>query len=280
MIEGEVSVIIPTHNRAAQIYQKVQWLLGESCVGEVIVVVDGSSDGTVDRLQSIDDSRLKLVVNGTALGPSRARNAGMQHVTRPWVALLDDDDHHSEGFLDILVSVARDSGAGVSGAPWLHFAPGISPQLGFTQATRGASGPTRFSPSIVPEKSWVECLWVPNNVIVKSSVLAEVQFNEGYRGNFWREETDFFVSVARAGHKVVVTSRAYSYQHEKPAGGIVRSNRLLYEYWVARNDLRFMARHGAWLTQQGEIQGVARFLWSSMIRRVKPRLVHLVQRLQ
>jgi glycosyltransferase involved in cell wall biosynthesis len=274
-----VSVVIPTHNRASQIRDKVDLLLADDYVLEIVVVVDGSTDGTAETLREIDDPRLLVLVNPAAVGPSRSRNFGIQRARHDWVALLDDDDHHSEGFLRTLKTVALDSRADIVGTAWLHFDQGTDPRAAFNLARRCPGGPTLLSPSIVPEEDWSDSLWLPNNVLVRRSLLAKLQFDEGYLGNYWREESDFFVSATRAGFKVVVTSRAYSYQYEKPAGGISRSNRLAYEYWVARNELRFVIRHGWWLKKNGHIAGIAPFLWSSMLRRMKPLLAQLARRI-
>lgn len=279
MIDPDVTVIVPTHNRAIQVLEKVKWILRDNRVGEVIVVVDGSTDETIDQLRLVTDPRLMVIVNKTPIGPSRARNAGIPYATRPWVALLDDDDFHSDDFFAQLMRIATESRAAVVGTAWLHFEPGTDPQSGFELAARSPSGPNLSSPSIVPNTEWAECLWLPNNVLVRRSVLASVKFDEGYLGNFWREETDFFVSVARAGHKVVVTDRAYSYQYDKPSGGIVRSNRLAYEYWVARNDIRFMRRHGSWLKDHDYIDGIWPFLWNSLLGRVKPVIFQIKRKL-
>lgn len=265
-----LSVVIPTHNRSVQVFAKVCSILSDSRVDELVVVVDGSTDDTRDRLRQLSDPRLKVISNASPLGPSGARNIGIAQTTGSWIALLDDDDFHSEGFFSELLSVASLSGAGIVGTAWLHLETGADPESGFMSARRGFSGPDVLSPSIVPVSEWVECLWLPLNIVVSRSVLDEIGFDEGYLGNYWREETDFFVSAARAGHKVVVTNRAYSYQFEKPAGGIGRSNRLAYEYWVLRNNIRFMRRHGSWLKREGHIEGSWNFILGSASLRLVP----------
>lgn len=239
---------------------------------EVVVVSDGCTDNTVSILTSIADPRLKIIVNARPLGPSRSRNQGIQQTSSEWLALLDDDDDHSPGFLDVLSDVAHGSGAHVVGTPWLNTGLATSPEAAFAGAQRAASGPTAFNPSVVPQDPWVETVWLPNNVLVHRHVLDVLRFDEGYAGNYWREETDFFVSAVRAGFRVVATSQAFSYQSVKPAGGIARSNRFAYEFWVVRNDLRFILRHGRWLTARGYIPSRRSFLATSWRGRLKPLL--------
>lgn len=273
-----LSVVIPTYNRALQVYNKALAVLMDDNVGELIIVVDGSTDDTVSRLERVSDPRLKVICNSNSEGPSAARNTGIALSTGAWVALLDDDDFHSDGFFAELLRVATATGAGIVGTAWLHLRPEVDPESGFETAQRGDAGPDLSSPSIVPTSEWVDCLWLPLNVLARRSVLEAVNFDEGYVGNFWREETDFFVSAVKAGHKVVATNRAYSYQYEKPAGGIRRGNRFIYEYWVIRNNIRFMWRHGAWLSREGYINGRWSFVVDSATMRLKPLIVKLIRK--
>ncbi len=88
------SIVIPTHNRWSSL-ERVLTALDEQTVDasdfEVIVVDDGSSDGTSDQLASISPSfRLKAIsqING---GPAAARNTGISAATGELLLLLDDD---------------------------------------------------------------------------------------------------------------------------------------------------------------------------------------------
>ena len=86
-----VSVVIPTYNRAALIARAVSSVLEQCYEGdEVIVIDDGSTDGTREALGMFMDRIVyKYVQNG---GVSRARNTGLQLAQSPLVAYLDSDD--------------------------------------------------------------------------------------------------------------------------------------------------------------------------------------------
>jgi len=59
---------------------------------EVIVVDDGSRDGTATKVGAIRDPRIKAIRNSTSVGVAGARNAGLDEASHPWVAFCDDDD--------------------------------------------------------------------------------------------------------------------------------------------------------------------------------------------
>src|SRR5262249_51175789 len=85
------SVIIPTYNRRKLLQETLDSVWAQSFTDfEVIVVDDGSTDGTEDVLKPQQD-RLKLIVN-EHLGPGAARNAGARVAKGQYLAFLDSDD--------------------------------------------------------------------------------------------------------------------------------------------------------------------------------------------
>jgi glycosyltransferase involved in cell wall biosynthesis len=86
-----ISVIIPTFNRSNYLVEALQSVLGQKHVDlELIVVDDGSSDDTVNRLQPFL-SKVR-VHHQPHSGVSAARNAGVGMARGGWIAFLDSDD--------------------------------------------------------------------------------------------------------------------------------------------------------------------------------------------
>jgi glycosyltransferase involved in cell wall biosynthesis len=87
-----VSVIIPTHNRAAWVGEAAASVLAQSYGDyELMVVDDGSTDGTGDVLASLG-GRLKVLRLEERQGVSAARNRGAALARGEWLAFLDSDD--------------------------------------------------------------------------------------------------------------------------------------------------------------------------------------------
>lgn len=103
----KISVIIPTYNRRHQIRQAIESVLSQENVElELIVVDDGSSDGTVEWLgDAFPDPRLQVLRNARKKGPAGARNTGLLAANGQLVALLDSDDSFLPGHLAECVDV-------------------------------------------------------------------------------------------------------------------------------------------------------------------------------
>jgi len=97
-----VSVILPLYNRAASIEQAVRSVLDQSFTDfELIVVDDGSTDGSADIVSGIDDPRLRLIRQPENRGGNAARNRGIEASEGAILAFLDSDDFylpHKLGF--------------------------------------------------------------------------------------------------------------------------------------------------------------------------------------
>lgn len=92
----KVSVIIPAYNSSATIKTCLESAIHQSYpVYEIIIINDGSSDNTIDIVQSVIDSHREIsiqFIDKINEGPSIARNLGIQLATGDIIAFLDSDD--------------------------------------------------------------------------------------------------------------------------------------------------------------------------------------------
>ncbi|OKO89503.1 UDP-hexose transferase [Bradyrhizobium sp. NAS80.1] len=103
---GSVSVVVPAKNVAAYVGETIASALAQREIAEVIVVDDGSTDGTAAIVLGIRDPRLRLMTNDSA-GVSAARNFGARHASGDWLLFLDADDRLRPGAVAALLVAAR-----------------------------------------------------------------------------------------------------------------------------------------------------------------------------
>jgi glycosyltransferase involved in cell wall biosynthesis len=97
----DIAVVIPTYNRRDLLEQTLRTVFDQSAPpAEVIVVDDGSDDGTAELLAQLPVTVVANPVGGW--GPSRARNEGLGRVKSKLVAFLDSDDLLLPSALELL----------------------------------------------------------------------------------------------------------------------------------------------------------------------------------
>ena len=99
--EPDVGVIIPAYNAERTIGRAVSSALREPETCEVIVVIDGATDGTARAARAADDGsgRLKIIELKVSGGPAAARNRALAESRAAWVCPLDSDDYFLAGRL-------------------------------------------------------------------------------------------------------------------------------------------------------------------------------------
>src|SRR3954470_765888 len=87
-----VSAIIPTFNRRQYIQRAIDSVLAQTLpVDEIIVIDDGSTDGTAEAVEAWYGSRIRVIRQENS-GVSGARRRGIQEARGEWIAFLDSDD--------------------------------------------------------------------------------------------------------------------------------------------------------------------------------------------
>ena len=103
-----ISVVIPLYNKAASITSTIQSVLAQSYpYFEIVIIDDGSSDNSVQKVRLIDDKRIKLISKQNG-GVSSARNEGIRQAQYDYIAFLDADDLWKPTYLEELVKLITD----------------------------------------------------------------------------------------------------------------------------------------------------------------------------
>jgi glycosyltransferase involved in cell wall biosynthesis len=171
----EVSVVIPTYNRRAMVREAVASALAQREVEfELIVVDDGSTDGTADELERVAaqangenaEHRRMRVVRTANRGVAAARNTGAALASAPLIALLDSDDLWLPQKLERQVASMRaDPQCVISQTEelWLRGERRVNP--GLRHRKRGGD---------IFLDSLRTCLISPSAVIMRTALLREI----------------------------------------------------------------------------------------------------------
>jgi glycosyltransferase involved in cell wall biosynthesis len=87
--EIDVSIVIPTRDRAQLLARAVDSALAQTHQALEVIVID---DGSVDPVELPSDPRLRIVRHTNSRGSSASRNSGLHTARGRWVTFLDDDD--------------------------------------------------------------------------------------------------------------------------------------------------------------------------------------------
>ena len=225
-----VSVIIVNWNRLDDVLMNLRFLrkLDYPDV-EVIVVDNGSTDGSIERLRHVIDVRLICLPDNA--GPSAARNVGAKAATGKYVLLLDSDAILSKrGLLALVERMEADETIGVAGCriynwhtrridQWLYAEP---------YSTHGDRTFDTYSFSAA-------------GALVRRDVFQRV-------GGFWEqlfiynEEVDFSIQVIRSGYRVVYAPDARVFHRPSVTG---RAPGAAYFRQQIRNWIWIFFRHYA-----------------------------------
>ncbi|WP_140456660.1 MULTISPECIES: glycosyltransferase family 2 protein [Priestia] len=97
----EVSVIIPTYNRAHLLMNAVNSILDQTYkVLEIIIIDDCSTDNTQELVKTITNNKIKYIKNKTNQGGAESRNIGAKYASGKFIAFLDSDDHWEKSKLE------------------------------------------------------------------------------------------------------------------------------------------------------------------------------------
>ena len=243
-----ITAVVPTYRRREALLAALPNHLALQGVSELVVVDDGSDDGTAEAVEALALERVRVVRHEVNRGLPAARNTGAAVARGDWVLYLEDDCGFPMDYATQLVAVADAESADIVGAPWLHDEENVEARAAPSfpvQTVRFGTAP--WAHPHMP----LETPFLPALALVRRSVFASVQYDTGFVGNFYREETDFFVSARRAGFKVMLTPTTASWQLGRFDGGCKLSTQLAYDRSSVRNTRRFLHKHGRWLRTEG-----------------------------
>lgn len=124
--EGVLSVVIPIYNEEATLEEILSDVLKQRIVGEVVLVDDGSSDGTAaiarERADKVD--KIRFFEHDYNRGKGAALRTGFSHASKPFVIVQDADMEYDPGdFGRVVAPLVADEAEVVYGSRYLKKDP-------------------------------------------------------------------------------------------------------------------------------------------------------------
>lgn len=217
----DISVIIPTFNRREIVRRTVETLFAQTFPAdryEIIVVIDGSTDGTAAMLRALKPACRLRVIEQENQGPSAARNAGMRAAESGLVLFLDDDMLCTPGLIAAHAAAHRAEERMVGFGAVLLSAD--SPPSLAAECFKREIGAFHLQQKQSARMGWQEIECVFSNTSLPRIVLAEAGgFDETFR---MREDLELGVRLCNPGLKTRYIDSAIAYQYyEKSAADLI-----------------------------------------------------------
>lgn len=234
----EISVIVPTYNRRETVLRSLQTLFAQNLAPsryEVIVVVDGSIDGTAAALQALRPACGFQVIEQENRGLAAARNTGYRAARAGLVLFLDDDMLCDPGLVQAhLQAHVGTNSIAAFGAIFLS--PDSPPSLA-AECFKREIGSSHLQRRLNPSLQWQlrECIF-SNSSIMLGRLNELGGFDEDFR---MREDLEFGIRLFRTDVKPVALPGAVAYQYyDKTSEDLIRDSKAF-----ALADLQLAQKH-------------------------------------
>lgn len=162
--KARVTVIIPTYNRRSMLLRAVSSVSAQEGVDTQVIVVDnGSTDGSADAVGTQYGPRVTVRTVDRRHEPGSARNAGVELATGDWIAFLDDDDVWAPTKLLKQVQAAEHTGA-----EWVY-AGGVTVDSDLRIIGAARPDPPDVIRASLPVRNRLQA--GPSNVLVRPDLL-------------------------------------------------------------------------------------------------------------
>jgi len=210
-----VSIIIAVYNAEKYLAEAIDSAIGQTWGNkEIIIVDDGSTDGSLAVAKGYENSRVK-VFSQENQGASAARNKGLKEATGEYIQFLDADDLLSAnkieaqmnlletlpGYLAICGTIHFENGTDPSGLAIQHewFSEGSNDPADFLVKLYGGSFLNPGYCGMVTIHSWL----TPKNIIDKAGLFNEMRNPD--------DDGEFFCRVVLASNGIVYADKAINY---------------------------------------------------------------------
>ncbi|WP_354676999.1 glycosyltransferase family 2 protein [Cupriavidus plantarum] len=255
----EVTVVVPTYKRAHLLAQTLASYLQPE-VAQLVLVDDCSPDDTPEVAKQLmaRHPRITYLRNAVNGKQTTSKNRGKALAQTPYVYFGDDDSILLPGAMARLLQTMKETSSDIVGASALYLRDDKDTDADVMARRK----PVRTADEVVRldrlEFDFAAAAPGPIEVpvchasfLIRADAAKAIDFDTGYIGNCYREETDFLVRSRARGMKIVYEPRAVQINlpPSQATGGARGRGRLSYESYALYNTARFLLRNRAALRQ-------------------------------
>jgi glycosyltransferase involved in cell wall biosynthesis len=276
-----ISVVIPTKDRLRYLQRAVPMFLSHEEVKEIIIVIDGCQDGTLEYVRgaSADSERIRYTDNVTNRGLPYSRNRGIEMAKFDYIFTGEDDLNLLSGFFTALLAHMEETGADIiSGRNIFQLEhETTNDAIKRTDKLKGDAVDRRriMVHTGMRTSSDQEQPLLPAPMLCKADVFRKIRFDDGYENNAWREESDLQLSAREHGYKLVFCPHAISFNLEikNDRGGVHSSVGVKRIKYVVRNNWRFVNKHRQVIDRDFDAGNLYFYIAKFTVRRVRSELI-------
>ncbi len=203
------SVVIPLYNKAKSIRSTIESVLAQTFDNfELVVVNDGSTDGSGDAVCTMKDPRIRLIDKPNG-GVSSARNRGIAESKGEWIALLDGDDlwlpNHLENFVKATSMFPE------ANVFYTAFTTDRAKNFAPIQSVFACEEKDCFAAALAGHGIWTSCVCFRTALIRSMSMFRE-DLTNGEDWELWhrfiKREKIIFISEVTAVYRTTAEARA------------------------------------------------------------------------
>lgn len=239
-----VSIITPAHNSARYIGECIQSVLAQSYTAwEMLIIDDGSTDGTRDIVKRYADKRIKYYRNEQQQGAALSRNAMLREAQGRWIAFLDSDDKWESHKLEHQIDFMERGGYAFSYTCYREIDES-SAELG-----NMVGGPKRISRQGMMRFCWPGCLTVMYDATKVGLIqIADIAKNNDYA--MWLQ------AIKKADCHLLPESTAYYRRHSGSISSHSYLTMTMWHYRLFRDAMQMSAPYSVFCTLRNLIFGM------------------------
>jgi len=196
--------------------------------------------------------RITYLRNETNSKQTTSKNRGKALAETEYIYFGDDDSILSEGGIAMLLETAEKSGCDIVGASALYLrndADTLASALARRKEVNSADAIVNLSALhfdySTTTRTPIELPVCHASFLIRTEAARAVDFDTGYVGNCYREETDYLIRCRALGYRIIYDSRVTqtNLPPSKATGGARGRGRLSYEGYALYNTVRFILKN-------------------------------------